>query len=157
MLWNGAFDEFTAADQAFSVVLGPFVEMLRAHDESTPPRQPTNPAPSAFEGSFNSAAIPGLAGNATISIYNETLLMRVNALSINIYLRVPESSSSDPATTNTARTTVLQMWAPRDTVPCMDNELAALINSFVVFNEDLSSFSIPGYLPGYSWTRVQER
>lgn len=153
VLWSGGTDELGASEQAMDLLLPPLNDMFREMEHATESTwQPTNQ--SVYVGTFQSSNITGPAGAAQVFVYKSKLLIKIDVLGVGMYLRVPPGWSSKPrrqVEENSPLT--LQMWVSRTVASCLSLELQASVNQYVVFNEDLSSFSVPGLVPGYVWER----
>ena len=153
VLWSGQTDEFGASRLAFDHLLNPINDMLKDLAAKEEPLQPENP--SSFVGTFSSSNLTkhgSVLASAEIFIYENKLLLKVGLLGLGIYLRVPEWVDSSSVVVGGS--TMLQMWVSRTISTCFSLEMQAFIDSFVVFDKTLSTFSIPGLVPGYFWERT---
>ena len=153
VLWSGQTDEFGASRLAFDQLLTPLNAMLKEVAATEEPLQPETP--SAFVGTFSSSNLTkdgaGVA-SAEIFIHDNKLLLKVGLLGVGMYLRVPEWV--DGSSVVGGGSTTLQMWVSRTVSTCLSLELQAFVDSYVVFDPTLSTFSIPGLVPGYLWERT---
>ena len=143
ILWSGAADEFTWSIHAFDLILPPWLDMMHNLLETKPQTQPKNA--SQFVGDWTSTG--GLP--AKIFQYNDMLLIKV--LGLGMYMRIPNWKQEQ---NDTMDLIYLQMWVQRNVAPCLTLELQAMINQYVIFDQQLSSFTIPGYVPGIKWVRT---
>ena len=141
-LFSGQADEFGASQKIFDTLLPPLVDALQAMGTDAP-RQPKDPA--SFVGNFTARGYPkGSPGSgARILVHDGSLVLVVEALGVGLYLRVPDWAA---ATEEVAGTVMMQWWGQREKMPCLTGELSAYSGQYVIFEEDLSSFSIPGLL-----------
>ena len=146
ILWNGGADEFGWSEKAFDQLLTPINEMFQDMATKKEPLQPNDQA--SFVGTYTSLniSVPEKA-SAEILIYKNKLLLKVALLKANMYMR--DSAWNRKQTT----TRTMQMWAPRTLGPCLSFELQAFVNQYVVFDDSLTTFSIPGLVPGFIWKR----
>ena len=147
ILWSGHADEFGGSEQAFDRILTPINEMFQEMATKEEPLQPTDQA--SFVGTYSSPNITGAGGSAVVSIHANKLVLKVAVLNAGMYLR--QSGGKSEAGGTTLRT--MQMWVPRTLLSCLALELQAFLNQYVVFNEGLTTFSIPGLVPGFIWTK----
>ena len=153
VLWSGSTNEFEASELAMNSLLPPMNDMFKEIAQATEStRQPTNQ--SAYVGTFQSTTIPGPRGAAQVFVYESKLLIKVGLLGLGMYLRLPQWSQENFQQGGEGDSPLtLQMWASRTVSPCLELELKAYVNQYVSFSEDLSTFSIPGSVPGFLWER----
>lgn len=142
ILFGGSTSEFDASQAAFDLLLPAFSNlMLRLEYESGPVRQPENNT--KYVGQWESEF-----STVHISVFNgTTLYLRMTgSLGIGLFLRIPDWQSAPSSS-------VLQLWVPRTIAACFNLELEGYLYQYVIFSDDMSTLTIPGLLPGLTWTR----